>query len=212
VDELPAAAVVALGFLAGSVPFSQVGARSLREVDLRDVGTGTVSGTALFEVAGFAPLAVFGVLEVAKGSLGPWLARDRPLLAAMAGGAAVIGHNWSPWLGGAGGRGLSPAIGALLPRHPAGSVLLLTGMAGGRLGGETALGALVADALLVPLLWRTGGRAGCAAALSVVAPMLLKRMLGNRPPQGEPDRVWLWRFLYDRDTRQRVKAERPGAR
>jgi glycerol-3-phosphate acyltransferase PlsY len=204
VDELPAAAVVALGFLAGSVPFSQVGARSLREVDLREVGTGTVSGTALFEVAGFVPLAVFGVLEVGKGAVGPWLARDRPLLAAVAGGAAVIGHNWSPWLGGAGGRGLSPAVGALLPRHPAGSVLLLAGMAGGRLAGETSLGALAADALLLPLLSRTGGRAGRLAALSVVAPMLLKRMLGNHPPYGEPDRVWLWRFLYDRDTRQRV--------
>ncbi len=204
--------VVGLGFLAGSVPFSQVGARSLHNVDLRDVGTGTVSGTALFEVAGFAPLAAFGVLEVAKGAVGPWLAGERPWLAAVAGGAAVVGHNWSPWLGGAGGRGLSPAVGALLPRHPVGSALLLAGMAGGRLAGETALGALVADGLLVPVLWRTGGRAGRAAAVAVVLPMLVKRLRGNGRPTGAPDRVWLWRLLYDRDTREKVTAQRPSVR
>jgi glycerol-3-phosphate acyltransferase PlsY len=204
VDELPAPAVVALAFLAGSVPFSQLGARALRGVDLRDVGSGTVSGTGLFAVAGFGPLAVFGVLEVAKGAVGPLLAGDRPALAAVAGGAAVAGHNWSPWLGGAGGRGLSPAVGALLPRHPAGSALILAGMAAGRLAGETAAGALAADALLVPLLRRTGGPAGRLAALLVVAPMLVKRVTGNGRPVGRPERVWLWRLLYDRDTRARA--------
>lgn len=206
VDDLSPPGVVALAFLAGSVPFSQLGARRLRQVDLRDVGSGTVSGTALFEVAGFAPLAVFGVLEVAKGAVGPWLAGDRPLLAAVAGGAAVVGHNWSPWLRGAGGRGLSPAIGALLPRHAAGSAVLLAGMALGRLMGETAVGSLAADALLVPVLGRTAGREGRAAALLVVVPMLAKRLVGNRRPGGGDDRVWLWRLLFDRDTRTKVRA------
>ena len=205
-EQVPAPAVVAAAFLAGSVPFAQLGARRARQVDLRQVGSGTVSGTALFEVAGFAPLALFGVLEVAKGAVGPWLAGDRALLGALAGGAAVAGHNWSPWLGGAGGRGLSPAIGALLPRHPAGSALILSGMVVGRLMGETAVGALVADALLVPVLHRTGGRNGRRAALAVLVPMLLKRLAGNRRPDGEHDRVWLWRLLFDRDTRERLPA------
>ena len=63
-----------------------------------------MSGTALYRVAGFTPLAVAGVLDVAKGAVGPLLAgRDRPVLAAVAGGAAVAGHNWSPWLRGRAG-------------------------------------------------------------------------------------------------------------
>jgi hypothetical protein len=45
------------GFVAGSVPFSNLAAHRTRGVDLRDVGTGTVSGTALYEQAGFLPLA-----------------------------------------------------------------------------------------------------------------------------------------------------------
>ncbi len=81
-DALPAPVVLAAAFVCGSVPFSNIAARLVRGVDLRDVGTGTVSGTALHEVAGFGPLAVAGVLEVAKGSVGPLLAgRQRPELA-----------------------------------------------------------------------------------------------------------------------------------
>lgn len=112
---------VAAGFCAGSVPFSNFGARWFAGVDLRSVGTGTVSGTGLYDVAGKGPLVVVGLLELAKGALGPVLAgREHPWAAALAGGAAVTGHNWSPLLGGAGGRGISPAMGALVPYAPVG--------------------------------------------------------------------------------------------
>ena len=75
----PPAVVVASSYLAGAVPFSNLTARRTRGVDLRDVGNGTVSGTALYQVAGFGPLALGGVLDVAKGAVGPLLAgRDRP--------------------------------------------------------------------------------------------------------------------------------------
>jgi acyl phosphate:glycerol-3-phosphate acyltransferase len=202
--RIPAPLVLAAAFAAGSVPFSNLAARRLRNVDLRSVGSGTVSGTSLFEVAGFVPLAVFGILEVAKGAVGPLLAGpDRPGLAAAAGGVAVAGHNWSPWLGGAGGRGLSPAVGALLPRHPVGSALLLAGMAGGRVAGETAIGTVVADAVLIPALGRTAGREGRLAALGVLVPMIAKRVLGNRLPERGGGHVWVWRLLYDRDSRDR---------
>src|SRR5689334_12362483 len=97
--------VLAVSFVAGSIPFSNFAARLSRGVDLRSVGTGTVSGTSLFRVAGFPALAAAGVLDVGKGALGPALAGgDRAALAAVAGGLAVVGHNWSPFLRGAGGR------------------------------------------------------------------------------------------------------------
>lgn len=198
---MPAPAVLAAGFLAGSVPFSNIAARRLRRVDLRHVGSGTVSGTSLYRVAGFGPLAVFGICDVAKGAIGPLLAgRDRPYLAAAAGGAAVVGHNWSPWLCGAGGRGISPAIGALLPRHWQGSALLLGGMAAGRLSGETALGSALVDALLIPVLSHTHGRSGRLAAAGVVMPMVLKRLMGNQRPRDAGWQVYVRRVLLDRDT------------
>ena len=95
---MQAAGILVVAFVAGAIPFSNLVARRTRGVDLRQFGTGTVSGSALYRVAGFGPLAAAGVLEVAKGAAGPALATaaGRPALAAIAGGVAVVGHTWSP--------------------------------------------------------------------------------------------------------------------
>ena len=69
---------VVAGFAAGAIPFSNLMARWAVGVDLRSVGTGTVSGTALSEVAGAGPLVLVGVFELAKGALGPALAGRPP--------------------------------------------------------------------------------------------------------------------------------------
>jgi acyl phosphate:glycerol-3-phosphate acyltransferase len=200
-DALPGPLVLAAGFVCGSIPFSNIGARLTRGVDLRDVGTGTVSGTSLHEVAGFGPLATFGVLEVAKGSVGPFLAgRDRPVLAAAAGAASVAGHNWSPFLRGAGGRGISPATGALLANAPVGAAVLLGGMALGRLAHQTALGSFLADVALVPVVQRVHGRRGALAAAAVVTVIFAKRIAGNAPlPTENRGAVVRNRLLFDRD-------------
>jgi glycerol-3-phosphate acyltransferase PlsY len=193
--------VLAIAFLCGSIPFSNIASRLIRGVDLRDVGTGTVSGTALHEVAGFGPLAVAGVLEVAKGSVGPLLAgRDRPELAATAAGAAVAGHDWSPFLRGAGGRGISPATGALLVSAPSGAAVLLGGLAAGRLARQTALVSLAADLALVPIAGKAHGRRGALAAGAVASVIVAKRLAGNAPPP--PEARWTTlrnRLLFDRD-------------
>ena len=200
--------VLAVAYLAGAIPFSNLMAKRRRGVDLRTVGTGTVSGTSLYEVAGFGALALAGVCDVAKGAVGPVLAgRDRPALQAAACAAAVAGHNWSPFLGGAGGRGISPAIGALGAAAPAGSVILLAGMTVGRLSGETAIGSLAADAVLVPALARTDGRRGALAATGVVATMLAKRLAGNTPvPAGDRARIYFNRLVFDRDSARKEEA------
>src|SRR5438270_8202865 len=199
--------VVVLGaaYVAGAIPFSNLMARRRRGVDLRAVGSGTVSGTSLYQVAGFGALAVSGICDVAKGTVGPALAgRDRPGLQAAACAAAVAGHNWSPFLAGAGGRGISPAIGALGAAAPVGSAILLGGMTVGRLGGETAIGSLAADAVLVPVLARTDGRRGVMAAAGVVTAMLAKRLAGNAPvPAKARARTYLNRLVFDRDSAQK---------
>jgi glycerol-3-phosphate acyltransferase PlsY len=193
-------AVAALAFVAGAVPFSNLAARRRAGVDLRDVGSGTVSGTSLYEVTGFGTLAVAGVCDVAKGALGPFLAgRDRPVLAAFAGGLAVAGHNWSPFLQGAGGRGLSPAIGALLPRAWPGAALLLSGMAIGRLAHQTGIGSFVAQCALVPSLARTAGRDAALAGAFVLLPMLAKRAIGNTPPRSRSLGAYARRLAFDND-------------
>jgi glycerol-3-phosphate acyltransferase PlsY len=199
-EAMRATTVVLAGYGAGSIPFSNIASRRTRGVDLRDVGSGTVSGTALYRVAGFTPLAVAGVLDVAKGAVGPMLAgRNRRLLAAAAGGAAVAAHNWSPWLAGAGGRGLAPAMGSLLATAPQGVVVLAAGMIAGRAVRQTGLGSFVALAALVPVLARTRGRQGAVAGACIAVPMAAKRLAGNRRAVGARRPAYLRRLLFDND-------------
>jgi glycerol-3-phosphate acyltransferase PlsY len=177
----------------------------LKGTDLRQIGNGTVSGTGLYQVAGFKPLAVIGCMELAKGAAGPLLAgRGRPILGAATGAAAMIGHNWSPFLGGAGGRGVAVALGASMPLAPEATVLLGAGLGIGRLAGETALGCLVATVAMPAMLaWRRG-RVGLWTGLALSAPMLAKRLAGNSRYGGRDRRsVYLNRLLFDRDNRSR---------
>jgi glycerol-3-phosphate acyltransferase PlsY len=192
--------VLVVAFVVGAIPFSNLAARLFRGVDLRSVGTGTVSGTGLYRVAGFGPLVVAGLLDVGKGAIGPLLAgHERPALAALAGGAAVIGHDWSPFLAGAGGRGISTAMGALLVTAWPGAALLLAGMAVGRLFDQAGLGSFVADVLMVPFLAAAVGAMAAFAGASVVLPMLAKRLAGNAPPADAGPRVYARRLLFDHD-------------
>jgi glycerol-3-phosphate acyltransferase PlsY len=198
-EEVHSVAALVGAFVLGSVPCSQIAARWRAGVDLRRVGTGTVSGTSLFRVAGFGPLAIAGIGDVAKGAAAPLLAGDRPLLAACCAGLAVAGHNWSPFLHGAGGRGLSPAIGALLVEAWPGAIVLLGGMALGRVVHSTGLGSFLAGAALVPVVAITHGSFGALTGVCVVVPMWCKRVLGNRPPARRTVSVYLHRLLFDRD-------------
>jgi acyl phosphate:glycerol-3-phosphate acyltransferase len=193
-------AILLVSFVVGAIPTANLTARFTRGVDLRHVGGGTVSGTALYRVAGFVPLAVAGILDIGKGALGPLIAgTDRPVLAAFAGGLAVAGHNWSPFLRGAGGRGIAPAIGALFVTAWPGAVLLLVCLVVGRLVQQTGLAAFVAELALVPVLAITSGAEGALAGLAIALPMLLKRVLGNAPPVGDRRQVYVHRLLFDHD-------------
>ena len=221
------AATLVLAYMAGAVPFSNVLATRVSGVDLREVGSGTVSGTGLYRVAGFVPLVVAGILDVAKGAVVALVAREPetrragdpgagpeaapregrvpPLRApgwteAAAAGLVVAGHNWSPYLEGAGGRGISPALGAYAVMAPEASGLLLAGLVLGRLTKETGLGTFASQVALVPLLAGTRGRRGAFAGGAVLVPMLIKRVLGNGPPKpGSGPGVYVNRLLYDRD-------------
>jgi glycerol-3-phosphate acyltransferase PlsY len=193
-------AVLGVSFATGSIPSSQIAARLKADVDLRDVGSGTVSGTSLFRVAGFTPLAISGIADIMKAMVGPLLAgRKRPVLAAVAGGVAIAGHNWSPFLRGAGGRGFAPSLGALGVNAWPGVPVMLGGLVAGKAARQTGLGGFVAQCALVPVLTRTHGKRGTLVALCVIAPMWAKRLLGNEPPKEPTLRVYGARLLFDRD-------------
>lgn len=199
----PAALRLAGAFVIGAIPVANIVARRAAGRDLRFTGQGRVSSTAVYRVAGGRAFAASCTLDVAKGILAVSLAdRRHPALVAAAAGLAVAGHNWSPFLRGAGGRGVLPGLGALLVTAPSGSALLAGGLALGWAADNTGLGCFAAQSLLVPALAWMKGRNGAALGSALVAPMLVKRVLGDsNPARPRPVQVYLTRALYDCDQR-----------
>lgn len=190
---------MALGWVAGGVPYSNIVARVVAHVDLREVGSGTVSGTGLFEVAGMVPLLIAGSADVAKGALGPLLAGDDFVAAAASGIAAVAGHNWSPWLAGKGGRGLSVALGATAVIAPRATGVLATSMALGRMLNHSGLGSAVGIAAIPAAASMGRGPKGVVFGLGLVVVMFAKRLSGNAPAPANTAAAYLRRLVFDND-------------
>jgi glycerol-3-phosphate acyltransferase PlsY len=196
------------GYLLGSIPTSYLVGRWLGKLDLRSYGSGTVSGSMVFEhVARWAVVPV-GLFDMAKAAFPAWLALRLDLgmpTAAAAGLAAVAGHNWPIYLRLTGGRGLATFMGMLLPIFPWGFPWMLLFLTVGWRLGDSAPWAL-AGMVTLPLL--SALVEGPDVILPATAVMLLltlgKRLEANRrplPPPGDPERrrVILRRLLLDRD-------------
>ena len=159
---------IALSYLLGSVSGSMV-VGSLRQVDIREQGSGNAGGTNAFRTQGFQ-FALFVVLiDIGKGFLAAWLlpqfdlgkldtdiSLDVQMLSC--GFAVVVGHCFPLWHGFRGGKGAATTVGALLFIHPLVVipmitvwliVLVLTGWVG--------LATILAAVTMVPaFLWMDG--------------------------------------------------------
>jgi glycerol-3-phosphate acyltransferase PlsY len=204
---LQALGLVVAGYLLGSIPTAYLAGRGLGQIDLRRYGSGTVSGSMVWEhVARWAVVPV-GLFDMGKAALPAWLGLYWGLglpVAAAAGLAAVAGHNWPVFLRFTGGRGLGCFLGVLLVIYPWGFPWLLGFLAAGWLLGDSAPWAL-AGLLTLPLLAHLAG--GPAVIIPASGAMMLltlaKRLEANRrplPPPGAGRRqVIVRRLLFDRD-------------
>jgi acyl phosphate:glycerol-3-phosphate acyltransferase len=115
--EVPVAVVVA--FVIGAVNPATILARVLGK-DLRGVGSGNPGATNAGRVLGVRWGVLVGVLDVLKG-LVPVLVAQHLLgtvTALVVGLAVVLGHIWSPFLKGQGGKGVATSLGAILAVEP----------------------------------------------------------------------------------------------
>jgi acyl phosphate:glycerol-3-phosphate acyltransferase len=111
------AALVLLGYLAGSVPFGVLLPRWVRGVDVRRDGSGNIGATNVARVAGKKLGAVVLLLDALKGALAvllaQWLVPEAPRVHAAVGLAAFLGHVYPVWLRLKGGKGVATALGVL---------------------------------------------------------------------------------------------------
>jgi acyl phosphate:glycerol-3-phosphate acyltransferase len=114
---------LAVGFVLGAIPFGPIFGR-LRGVDLTRVGSGNIGATNAARALGRGWGALVLVCDAAKAAVPLWLARragppwaDDWALAACAFGA-VLGHMFTPWLRGHGGKGVATGFGAFMVLAP----------------------------------------------------------------------------------------------
>jgi acyl phosphate:glycerol-3-phosphate acyltransferase len=104
-----------LGFLLGAVPFSVLVGRRFLKRDIRQVGDGNPGAWNVGLAGGFGWFLVAVTLDVLKGFLPVWLARQplriRDLELVVVAIAPVLGHALSPFLGWRGGKALAPTLG-----------------------------------------------------------------------------------------------------
>ena len=204
---LESAIVVLAGYLLGSIPTAYLVGKWLGKLDLRRYGSGTVSGSMVYEhVARWAVVPV-GLFDMAKAAFPAWLALYLGLgmpTAAAAGLAAVAGHTWPIFLRFTGGRGLGTFMGLLVVIFPWGFPWLLAFLALGWRLGDSAPWALVGLVTLPLFSYLISGPSVVAPATGVMLLLTLaKRLEANRrplpPPGPERRRVILRRLLLDRD-------------
>jgi acyl phosphate:glycerol-3-phosphate acyltransferase len=110
-----------LGYILGSLPFSIWVTRLVKNVDVRDAGSGHATTTNTIRQAGFGWGALVLVLDIAKGFLPTYLTAQysgETWVIALTATAAVIGHCWTIFAGFRGGMGLATAGGSILAVNP----------------------------------------------------------------------------------------------
>jgi glycerol-3-phosphate acyltransferase PlsY len=163
--------VLAMGIVAyslGSISFSVMITRWKAGIDVRSVGSGHAGATNTMRAAGWIAGILVLVLDIGKGYLAVWLARQwvaSPWGMVVAAGMVIVGHCWPIFAGFRGGMGMASGGGALLAIWPLGLVLAVGVGALSQLVVRHSARANVITGVLVMPLWALFG----ANALTLVA-------------------------------------------
>lgn len=125
------ALVLVLAYLLGSIPTGYLVARA-RGVDIRSVGSGNIGATNVLRALGKTAGILVLLIDALKGwtavrLMAPWcIERFLPaagieakdIAALIAAVAAVLGHNYTCWLGFKGGKGIATSAGVLTALVP----------------------------------------------------------------------------------------------
>jgi len=110
-----------LSYLIGSIPFSFLIAKSVKNVDIRVVGEGNVGARNVWHVVGKKYGVLAGILDASKGYSAYWIGIFlglSPWWIWLCGLSAVIGHGFPVFLKGRGGKGAGTALGFLVGMQP----------------------------------------------------------------------------------------------
>ena len=142
-----------IAFLAGSIPFGLLIAKA-KGINIREHGSGNIGATNVLRIVGKPYGIACLILDLLKGfvptvlgiSLITYTGANNPMTLHLIDGhaieleqnkaqlihiltalATILGHNYSPWIGFKGGKGIATSGGALLALMPV-AVLILIGL------------------------------------------------------------------------------------
>jgi glycerol-3-phosphate acyltransferase PlsY len=125
----PLTAVLAIlaAYLLGATPTSYLAGKLGRGIDLREHGSKNLGATNVYRILGWKYAIPVALIDIAKGAVPVLLAPSSPhaWLPLALGGAAVLGHMFSPYVRFKGGKGVATAAGMFLALAPVAVLLAI---------------------------------------------------------------------------------------
>lgn len=144
---------VLLAYVVGATPFGFL-AGKLRGIDIRQHGSGNIGATNVLRTLGKPVGITVLALDVLKGLLPVLIAKsvsDSSIIHIASAMAAILGHNYTFWLGFKGGKGIATTAGAILPIMPYALIAAVTGfLVVMKASRYVSLGSIAA-ALIIPI-------------------------------------------------------------
>ena len=158
---LNAAIAIITAYLLGSIPFAYIAGRLFKGIDIRQVGGSNMGAVNTAREIGPVPGLLVLIADIAKGVLAVlialWLDLS-PILALVAGFAAVAGHSWPVFLKFKGGKGAATTIGVLLALTPVASAISLALIVATIvITSNVRLAVVVGLAVLPIIIWQLNG-------------------------------------------------------
>jgi acyl phosphate:glycerol-3-phosphate acyltransferase len=121
-------ACVVAAYLIGSIPFGVIVGKIFYGVDVREHGSGNVGTTNVFRVLGKKAGVAVLICDMLKGYVPAVLAAQLldPWLAIFVASAPVVGHMYSIFLKGSGGKGVATGAAVVLALVPLAFVIILS--------------------------------------------------------------------------------------
>ena len=111
-----------IAYLIGGVPIGLMIGKIFRGIDVREFGSGNIGASNVWRTLGPRLGATVFVLDVVKGFAPVFLTHHRlphaALLTVLVGIAAILGHNFSPFLKFRGGKGVATSLGVAIGLAP----------------------------------------------------------------------------------------------
>lgn len=203
---LKAILILIASYILGSIPFGYLITKYTTNKNLLEIGWKKNSGSNVMKNVGKTQGIFTFIFDVGKGALAVYLAQyfGFPVLfQVFCGVLAVVGHNWSCFLGFKGGRGLAALIGALLIISPTVLIISLIPCLIFTILWTASVGTLLSflAGIIFAFSFKGYEMAGLLMLISLI-PVLIKRLSPIKELQNNPNYKELMenRLIFDQDT------------